>query len=427
MTFVQSIFSYLAFCIAFPFLATNKKIRRDFRRRFGFYNQGEVPKADGPTIWFHGASAGDITALHPTVVALRALEPKACIVVSSVTNSGYTTAQKLEADFNYITYQPYDIPGPVHRTLNAIQPHALVLEYTELWPQLIFACKNRGIPVFLHNGRFSAAGMGKYKLLFRLVGNLVSPLTKLLLRDEHEAGRARELGAQESQILVTGNTKFDNTGANLDSTKAAVLREHLGIKDGELVWVAGSTHEGEEELLLKVFSRLRQEFPALRMIIAPRYAHRGERIANIVKAQGFTCQLRSSKTKIPADVSVLNSVGELAACYALGTVVFVGGSFVSRGGQNILEPASWGRPVIFGPHMHNFPDAVKVLLGRGGLQAATAKQLEEIILRLLRQPEYRQKLGKLAVNQIQAIRGAAQRNAQEIAKGLKKNYTQPTT
>ena len=417
MTFMATILSYLLFWIAFPFLATHKKVRRGFRRRFGFYNQGEVPKKSGPTIWLHGASAGDVSALHPTALALRKARPDACIIVSAITNSGYSMAKKLREDFDYITYQPYDIPGPVIRAISAIEPDALILEYTELWPQLIYACKRSGIPIFLHNGRFASTSMGKYKLLFRFMGNLVKPLNKLLLRDEHEAERARDLGASEDQILVTGNTKFDNIGHNLNYEKADALREAFVIDKEDLVWVAGSTHDGEEELLLAVFQKLRREFPKLRMVIAPRYIERTDRIASLIKKEGFTYHLRSTPPKV-ADVGILDSVGELAACYSLGSVVFVGGSFVTRGGQNILEPASWGRPVIFGPYMHNFPDAVKVLLGRGGLQAANGEQLEEVLLKLLRRPEYREKLGKLAVNQVRSVRGAADRNAMEILKAL---------
>ena len=412
MRFFFTALSYLLFGIAFPFLALHPKLRKGLGRRFGFYG---TPRhgAGRPTVWMHGASAGDIGALHPTALALRKLRPDCFLVLSTVTDSGSIMAKKLSSTFDFVTFQPYDLPGPVRRTFDALRPDVVVLEYTELWPQLIYEARRRQIPVVLHNGRFSPGSMLRYKTLFKLMGNLLTPLAALLVRDEHEAERARELGARPEQVEVTGNTKFDNIPRTPDHDKTLELREAFGLDDQEPVWVAGSTHEGEEEDLLRVFKTLRQEFPTLRMVIVPRYLERIDRIAGMVKREGLSVGLRSSGEG-PADVGLLDSVGELSACYALGTVVFVGGSFVARGGQNILEPAGCGRPVIFGPNMRNFADSVKVLLGRGGLQAATTDQLLEIIQELLRRPDYCEELGQLAHAQVLQVQGAALRNATRI-------------
>jgi len=407
--------SYLLFWTAFPFLATHPKLRSGFRQRLGLHPK--LPPSDSPRIWLHGASAGDISALRPTALELKVQEPNVEIILSTVTDSGYAMAHKLSPLFDRIIYQPYDLPGSVGRALDRLAPSVLVLEYTELWPQLIYAAKSRSIPVLLHNGRFSAASMGRYKLLFSIAGNLLSPLTALLLRDEHEAERARVLGASPDRILVTGNTKFDNLQAPPKPAEIDALREAFGFGPDDLIWLAGSTHEGEENELLKVFKQLRQEFPSLRMVIAPRYLERLDRVAAMVKRHGLTCR-RRTKPGAPADVGLLDTVGELSTCYGLGTVVFVGGSFVKRGGQNILEPAGCGRPVVFGPYMRNFPDSVKVLLGRGGLQVATPEKLSEVLGELLHRPDYREELGELARIQVQLARGAAARNAEAILKGL---------
>lgn len=416
MRILATLLSYPLFWLALPFLLTHPKLRRGIRERFGYPPQ--APQSPHPRVWLHGASAGDITALRPTAMELRSQHPNLEIILSTVTDSGYAMAHKLSPLFDVITYQPYDLPGSVGRALDRLTPSLLVLEYTELWPQLIYAARERSIPVFLHNGRFSAASMGRYRLLFSLTGNLLEPLTRLLLRDDHEAERARVLGAAPDQILVTGNTKFDNLASPPDPNVVTTLREAFRFTKNDLVWLAGSTHEGEEEGLLEVFNELREEFPSLKMVIAPRYLERLDRITQLVTRAGFTCARRSSPGEGPAEVSLLDTVGELSTCYALGTVIFVGGSFVPRGGQNILEPAGCGRPVVFGPFMRNFPDSVQVLLGRGGLQVATPAKLGEVLLELLGRPTYREELGAMARVQVQRARGAARRNATEILSHL---------
>ncbi len=411
--------SYLVFVLALPFLLTHPKLRQGFRVRLGLDNK--VPPrhltSGAPKrcrIWMHGASAGDILALLPTVRALKNERRNLDVVVSTITNSGRAMAERQGDLFCAVTYFPYDIPYAVRRALRYIDPDVLVFEYTELWPQLVRTAARRKIPMVLHNGRLSERSKRRYRWLFHLTGNLLGHLSLLLMRDEHEAERVLSLGASPVRVHITGNTKFDSVAARPSQEKIAELERSIAFPEKAPVWVAGSTHDGEEDIILDVYCRLRRIDPALRLVLAPRYTERCERIATWVARRGLTSRLRS-RPGPPADVLILDTIGELPTCYMIATLVFVGGSFVARGGQNILEPAGCGKPVLFGPFMHNFADSVQVLLGRGGIQVANGEQLYRVMSDLLQHPAHRQELGETARTQVGCVSGAAQRNAQLIA------------
>lgn len=424
MAFFVGCLSYLLFLLALPFLLFHPKMRHGIRERFGFY--GNLPLKPGPRAWFHGASAGDILALLPTVRAFKQRRPDVQIIMSTITNSGRAICEKNAALFSFVTYLPYDIPLAVRRSLGQLQPDVVVLEYTELWPNFIHAAARANVPLVLHNGRIGERNVGSYRRLFLITGNLLQAFSLLLMRDDSETERASLLGAPAKRTMTTGNTKFDNLVGGGDSAKSAELAAVLGMNDDILLWVAGSTHEGEEEILIDVFINLRKSFPALRLLITPRYVERAERLLQMATRKNLRARLRSKLNKNAGalkntDIVVLDTIGELSGCYSLASLVFVGGSFVERGGQNILEPAACGKPVIFGPNMQNFADSVQVLLGRGGLQVATPEQLLRVAQELLDRPAYRAELGKLAYEQVMSIRGAAARNAESIAGLMQSN------
>ncbi|OGQ85903.1 MAG: hypothetical protein A2289_24860 [Deltaproteobacteria bacterium RIFOXYA12_FULL_58_15] len=421
MYWIATAVTYVVFLLALPVLLLHPKLRQGTAARLGFLGRNwSKTIGDGPRFWLHGASAGDVLALMPLVRELKIIRPDAQIILSTITNSGRAIAERERQAFAAITFLPFDLPGAVRRTVNHIRPDVLVLEYTELWPQLIRAAHNRNIPIVLQNGRISDANLRAYRRLFFFVGNLLTMLTLLLMRDEHEAERARKLGAKEAQIRITGNTKFDNLTATPLPAKVEELRHATALTEKDIVWAAGSTHDGEEEILLDAYCELRKAHPTLRMVIAPRYVERAEKVGHLASRRGLVVRFRShsdtaANPKARADVLILDTIGELAACYQLASVVFVGGSFVARGGQNILEPAACGKPVLFGPYMQNFADSVQVLLGRGGIQVANPTQLKKVIADLLARPERLEELGNLAAAQVLRVRGAAARNAQLIA------------
>jgi len=418
MRLLRLALTYLAFALGLPFLVSHPKLRKGFWPRLGVHPQGWPAVAAGPRVWMHGASAGDVLALVPLAKQLKIVRPEAVAIATTITNSGRAMAERQVGTFAAVTYWPWDLPGAVRRTLQCLQPQVLVLEYTELWPELIIAARRAGVRLVLHNGRFSADREDSYRRMFWFTGNLLAHFDLLLMRDEFEAERARRLGAPPERVVITGNTKFDNLNLNVPQAKRDDLAAALAFPSDATVWVAGSTHEGEEDDLLATFVELRRARPDLRLVIAPRYTERAERVFALAEKRGLRVRLRSrpaTAVEPPAEVVLLDTIGELSACYSLAALVFVGGSFVTRGGQNILEPAACGKPVLFGPHMENFSDAVQVLLGRGGIQVATGEQLRRVMADLLERGRYREELGAIAREQVTAVRGAARRNAELIA------------
>lgn len=430
MHLIYVLLSYLVIGGLLPLWLVHPKLRQGVRRRLGFY--GDVAPAatlaglpwpptrgDGPRIWLHGASAGDLLALMPVIAELRRRAPGATLVLSTMTNSGHAIARdRLQPHVDGITFVPYDLAGATQRAVATLRPDILVLEYAELWPNLIHAARSAGARIVLTNGRLSEALVRRYRLMHLIFGNQLEKLDLLLMREEVEADRALSLGAPMERVRATGNTKFDNLAAPPPPEKLAALEEVLGVA-GAPLFVAGSTHEGEEQALLRVFRALRTVAPALRLVLAPRYAERGAKVAALARSEGFAVALRSEAERDRAatrrsEVVVLDTIGELTAAYGLATLVFVGGSFVKRGGQNILEPAGLGRPVLFGPNMANFRDSVEVLLGRGGIQVQTPAQLEKVARELLGRPDELRHLGEMARAAVQKARGASARNAELI-------------
>lgn len=439
MHLIYQVLSYLFFGTLLPLLFVHPKLREGIRRRLGLYGAEPLPwppprepaalleagprrslpargSSKAPRLWLHGASAGDLIALLPIILEIRRLEPDATIVVSSMTNSGHAIARdRLSPHVDGITFVPYDLPGSTRRAVRALRPDLLVLEYTEIWPNLIDAARGVGSLVAMTNGRISEALLGRYRLLHWLIGNQLEKFDLLLMREEVEAERALSLGAPRERVIVTGNTKFDNVTKGASPETIAGLKAAFGLKE-ERVFVAGSTHDGEERDIIQSFKGMREVDPRIRMILAPRYVERAPRLAAMVKAEGLRAVLRSDAGKdagmgAASDVMLLDTMGELIAAYAIASLVFVGGSFVKRGGQNILEPAGQGKAVLFGPYMMNFRDSVEVLLGRGGIQVQTPAQLEKVARELFGRPEALDALGAMAKTAVNKVRGASLENA----------------
>jgi 3-deoxy-D-manno-octulosonic-acid transferase len=415
---LASVLAWLVFAAALPFLLFHPRVARGQRVRLGLDPRVRLD-GPGPRVWIHGASAGDVLGLVPIVRELKALRPDARVVVTAMTDSGVQMAtQRLLATglCELVSYVPWDLPGACRRTMSRLRPDLLVLEYTELWPQLIGAAKEAGARLVLTNGRIGPDNVRGYRLLFALAGNLLARFDLLLMRAEEEADRALALGAPQAAVHVTGNTKFDALSVSVPEAPDEVLRASLGLGT-EPLWVCGSTHEGEEGRLLDVFLRLLPETPRLRLLLAPRYTERAGKVLQLAQEKGLRARLHSAGGGA-TPVVVLDTVGDLVRAYTLATVVFVGGSFTKRGGQNILEPAACGKPVLFGPRMENFRDSVQVLVGRGGLQVHSARALEQLLRELLARPDELAKLGAMAREATAAVRGASRRDAELIAKLL---------
>src|SRR5512138_3203251 len=415
MHLLYAIASYLLFVVALPVLLTHPKLRHGIPFRLGLYRPSFDRGRGSPRIWLHGASAGDLLSLQPMMKELKARLPGCCIIVSTITNSGLAMARKKLSEADVLVYAPYDLFGATRRAVAALRPDLLVLEYTEIWPNLIRAARKAGVRIALTNGRFNPAKMSRYRALFAAISNPLRRIDCFLMRSDEEAERVLALGAAPDRVWVTGNTKFDALVLDGAEGREQALRAEMGLREGAPVLMAGSTHEGEEEIVLAAYAKLRERHRGLQLVVAPRYVERAGRIMALAAEVGLPVRLRSAGAAAGhADVTVLDTIGELAVAYRLATLVFVGGSFVRRGGQNVLEPAAQGRPVLFGPHMENFKDSVQVLQGRGGLQVGTPEQLLKVADELLSRPDQLEELGALARASVGAIRGASARNVDHM-------------
>jgi 3-deoxy-D-manno-octulosonic-acid transferase len=412
---LYAIASYLLFVALLPVLLTHPKLRHGIPFRLGWYRPSFDLGRGTPRIWLHGASAGDLLSLQPMMKEIKARLPGSCVIVSTITNSGLEMARKKLEEADVIVYAPYDLFGATRRAVAALRPDLLVLEYTEIWPNLIRAARKAGVRIALTNGRFNPAKLSRYRALFRAISNPLRRIDCFLMRSDEEAERALALGAAPDRVWVTGNTKFDALVLDAAAGREEKLRAEMGLDPAAPVFMAGSTHEGEEEKILAVYAKLRARHPGLQLVVAPRYVERAGRILALAAEQGLPARLRSAGAAGGrAAVTVLDTIGELAVAYRLATLVFVGGSFVTRGGQNVLEPAAQGKPVLFGPHMENFKDSVQVLQGRGGLQVSTPEQLLKLADELLSRPDQLSELGALARGSVSAIRGASARNVDHM-------------
>ena len=416
---LYAIGSYLAVALLLPMLLFHPKLRHGIRERLGFYRSREAPGKGSPRIWLHGASAGDLLSLQPMMRELKERIPGCCLVVTTITNSGLEMARARIREADVIVYAPYDLPGATRRAMAALRPDLLVLEYTEIWPNLIRAARKAGVRIALTNGRFAPEKLSRYRTFFRLAGKPLRSITLFLMRSDEEAERALQLGAPPDRVWVTGNTKFDALVLDRPRGDDEALRAALALDPTRPVFIAGSTHDGEEELLVEVYRKLLADFPGLQMVVAPRYVDRAGKVVSIAQGAGLTARLRSAGAAAgPAQVVVVDTIGELAAAYRLATLAFVGGSFIRRGGQNVLEPAGQGKPVLFGPHMESFKDSVQVLVGRGGIQVATPEQLLKVARELLSRPDEILRLGAMAREAVGAVRGASARNVEHMLRAL---------
>ena len=331
---------------------------------------GQTRKEEGRTVWVHAVSVGEVMAAVPFIEALKArgFDP----VVSTITETGQQVARKKLPDCR-IVYLPFDLPFAYKRAARALKPGAFVLMETELWPNAVRTMHGLGIPVFIVNGRLSEKSTAGYRRLRFFFKPVLSRLSLMCVQDEVYAERAALIGAPQRKVLVTGNFKFEMGGKGIPPAPAWAQRVTSPVI------VAGSTHAGEEELVIDAYGKLRQKFPLLSLVLVPRHPERVPEVEALIKKAGLG-YLKSSAAgasgKELTGVVLVDTVGELFGIYSKADVAIVGGSFIARGGQNPLEPAYWGKPVICGPDMRNFPFMPDFLKSGGALMADRETLLE---------------------------------------------------
>ncbi len=354
-------------------------------------------------IWVHAVSVGETRAAQPLVAALRARWPDRPLLVTQMTPTGRETALSLYGGQATVRYLPYDAPDAVARFLARYQPVLGVLMETELWPNLIAACAQRGVPLFLANARLSERSARGYRRIGGLIRPALASLAGVAAQSDDDATRLRALGAR--QVAVCGNLKFDITPPPQAAALAAQLRQWRGARP---LWMAASTREGEEALLLDA---LPADSPAV-LLLTPRHPQRFAEVAELLRARGIPFQRRSDNTALRADTRVWlgDSMGEMFAYYQAVDLAFIGGSLLPLGGQNLIEPAAVGCPVLIGPSTFNFAEVTRLALAEGAArQVADADELHRTVATLLADSDARQRMGAAGLAFAQCHRGATAR------------------
>lgn len=366
---------------------------------------------DAP-LWVHACSVGEVNTAKAILAALRARFPGQPILLTTATVSGYAQAQKVCGDFP-VAWCPFDAARPVRRFLDRLRPRLLALIETELWPNMLRECHRRNIPVVLLNGRISEKHFSRYQRFHAFFEKALGHLSLAGMQNESYAQRLVSLGADPAVVRVVGNTKFDAVATEMDARGRARLRAENGFSPDQPVLIFGSTRPGDEAIAARCWQVLREEYPALRLIVAPRHL---DRLAEAMAPFEEESLIRRSEIRagrLPAGerILVLDTMGELTAFYAIASVAVVGGSFSATvNGHNPLEPAALGVPAVFGPFMGNFPDPAKILLqARGAIQVENPEELPGVLRRLLADATERHCYGTRARKAVLDNRGATER------------------
>jgi 3-deoxy-D-manno-octulosonic-acid transferase len=378
------------------------RYRRNFAQRFG---RGETLAE--PSIWVHAVSVGEVQAAAVLVRTLYDRYPGIPLVVTTLTPTGNERARMLLGDRANIRYLPLDLPGSVRKFFDRVKPRIAVIFETELWPNLYRECRQRRVPLVLASARLSQRSMGNYRRFLSLFSEVLSSQVTIAAQGEGDAERFRSLGADPQRTHVTGNLKFDFAVPSNVTTRGAELRQHYAA--GRNVWVAGSTHTGEESQVLEAHREVRRVHPGTILVLAPRHPQRFGEVASWLEKQNVRFIRRSQPSARTPDLEVvlLDTLGELLDFYAMGDVAFVGGTLVEVGGHNLLEPAALGLPVLAGPHNFNSADIAKILVERGAaLIVADAKELATRVAVLLSNPVERARIGALGRECVEDNRGA---------------------
>jgi len=360
-----------------------------------------------PRCWVHAVSVGEALTAAPLVDGLRARWPALAIVMTTVTPTGASVVGQRLGDRVTHRYFPLDLPRPVARALDAVRPRFFIAMETELWPNFLRALAQRGVPAMVANGRISDRSFRRYQRVRPFMRRVLRAIAVFAMQSEEDARRIVDLGAPPARVVVTGSLKSDVPPPAPGAAER--WAKVLGLEPGEALWVAGSTHRGEESPVLDAYLRARAAHPRLVLLMAPRHPERVEEVEALVAARGLAPIRRSALAGARPDngVVVLDTVGELADLYGAAALAFVGGSLVNTGGHNMLEPAVRGRPVLFGPHTSNFRESAQLLLDAGGaLRVADGGGLAEAVGALAADPARRAAMGEAGARAVAARRGA---------------------
>ena len=421
MYFFYNLVVKALFLIALPYLLAqvifSGKKRGMFLQKLGFVPREVGADSKGePRIWIHAVSMGEVSAVHPLVKELRARYPRGAILLSTTTASGIQIARERVTEADAIFFFPFDVPFILRRLLCRIRPGLFILAETEIWPNALRLAKKAGARTLLVNGRISERSFPRYRKTRFFWTSVLDNLDRLSMIRVLDGERVIVMGANPVHVFVNGNCKFDQAALAAVLSHADEMRRLLELKETDRVFVAGSTHEGEEEAVVQAFLTMREKHPDLILILVPRHIDRVPRVEKILTQRGLPDYILRSRLhpggRMGKTVVLWDTFGELFKVYAIATLVFCGASLVPKRGQNILEPAAWGKTVLYGPSMEDFMDAKELLEScQAGITVRSAAELAEKGRYLLDHPQELANRGKFGREAVLTSQGATRRNA----------------
>jgi len=377
------------------------------------------------SIWVHAVSVGEVLTARPLISDLKRRYPNLRMFLSTTTMAGQQLARRSVQDVDAVFYFPFDFGFVIRRTLDLVRPKLFIMMETEIWPNLLRECRARGIKTAVVNGRLSARSFPRYRMIRPMMRRVLDHIDRFLVQSEESARRFIDLGADPARVVVTGSLKFDSLELSSTALQARardrVLR-YFRVPGSRPVIVAGSTMKGEEIAVLRAFRRVRSTAPNTLLVLAARNPERFAEAEQLARQEGWKVAKRSDlaiDAEPRVDIVILDTIGELATIYQIATVVFVGGSLVATGGHNVLEPAVFGKPIVFGPHMENFLEIADAFVSNGaGVQLAGEEELEEAFLSLMSDPVRRARLGAAARALVEANRGANEKSVTVLSQLL---------
>ena len=403
------------------------RFRKGLKERLGLVPLQHL-RAGPPSrrIWIHAASLGEVKVARSITNHLVRLVPDCGVILSTNTDHGHDLACEL-FDPESVLYAPFDFLPSVRRTLSAVKPEVMVFLETEIWPAWITEAHCRGARCAMVHGRISTRSVGRYVAFRPFFRDVLKHVNAFSMITEEDAHRIVDVGADPRRVEVNGNAKYDLLTSPTDPAIEVEMQKFLGLQPNQPVIVGGSTREGEEEILLKVYKRTARDFPEVVLVIAPRHIVRTPSVENLIRQQGLEVQLWTDLmrpgVKRTAPVVLVNTFGDLFKIYSVGTIIFCGASLVPLGGQNPLEPAAWGKMVFYGPSMEDFQDARKILeKERAGVEVKNPEAFAEQALFFLNHQEELREGGRRAKGAVLRSQGASKRHAHVIARLMRDSY-----
>ncbi len=425
MYFIYNLFIYFSFPLILPYLVL-KSIKRKgslsgISERFGYYP--DISIGNKKVIWIHSVSVGEVIASIPLVLELKKRYPDYSLIMSTVTETGRETAINKLPFLNAIVYFPFDLPFSVNNAIDKIKPVVFVMLETEIWPNFLKALRGRGIPAILLNGRISDRSYKRYLRVRFFIKEVLKNICLFGMQSNQDVERIINMGADKEKVERTGNLKFEHEARGISSDTIKKLKECINITENKNIIIAGSTHRGEDEEVIKAYLSVVKEVKDAILIIAPRHLDRLSEIEDILKRYNLSfirkTMIKKGEASSKYPVILLDTIGELSALYSIASVVFVGGSLVPVGGHNILEPALYKKPILFGLYMHNFKEIAEGFKNKkAAIEINNSDEMAKEIINILNNPDIGKELGEKGFSVIIENKGALEKSIGLIGRFL---------